>query len=505
MRHILVLGDQLNKQVGPLAAATPSDTHILMIEAVDFAHATPHHKQKLIHCFSSMRHFAAELEKDGFSVHYKKAAESFEAGIAGYLHDHEGATLESMTPNDTDFEPMLRTAIEKHGGALTILPNELWLSDGDSFADWADNRKELRMEYFYRNLRQDYGYLMDGDEPRGGRWNFDKDNRKPASENQDFPELPEFAPDAITREVIDFVKIEVADNFGDAEPFNWPVTRADALAALKDFCENRLRYFGPFEDAMLQNEPHLYHSVLSPLINTGLLHPQEVLESALEHFEDRRRKIPLNSIEGFVRQILGWREFMFRVYKYRGLEMRDMNELNHTLALPELYWSGETNMNCLKTCLSQLKTSAHNHHIQRLMVLNNFALIAGVNPQELTHWFTSAYIDALEWVMVPNVVGMGQYADGGKMTSKPYAASANYINKMSDYCKGCHYSHTKRTGENACPFNSLYWDFLERHKGEFTGNVRMNMVMSALERLKNKDEVLERAQEVKTLLAKGEL
>ena len=505
MRHILVLGDQLNKQVEPLCEVEAAETKILIIEALDFGHQMPHHKQKLIHCFSSMRHFAAELEEEGFEVHYKKATESFEAGVAEYLQDYEGAKLELMTPNDTDFEPMLRKAVEDNGGNLEIISNGLWLSDEATFADWADGRKELRMEYFYRDLRKRYDYLMDGDEPRGGRWNFDKDNRKPASDEQDFPELPSFAPDDITREVIDFVTEEFAENFGDAEPFGWAVTREDALTALKDFCENRLRYFGPYEDAMLQDEQHLYHSLLSPLINVGLLHPQEVIETALDYAEDGRRKIPLNSIEGFVRQILGWREFMFRVYKYCGLEMRAMNHLKQNRSLPKLYWNGETKMNCLKTCLSQLKKTAHNHHIQRLMVLNNFALVAGINPQELTDWFTAVYIDALEWVMVPNVVGMGQYADGGKMTSKPYAASANYINKMSDYCKNCHYSHSKKTGENACPFNSLYWDFLERHKSEFTDNARMNMVMSALERLKEKDEILERAKEVKKLLEKGEL
>lgn len=475
--HVLVLGDQLSDQAGPLAKADPASTQVLMIESLELAHSMPHHKQKLIAVFSAMRHVAAELKTRGFQVVYK-TAESFEAGVRDYLQQYPGATLTLMQPNDDGYAELLKRAAEKHGGGLELVPNDLWLTDKAFFDAWVEGRKELRMEFFYRAARRRTGWLMDGEEPEGGKWNFDHENREVPEAEHTFPTPLTFEPDAITREVIDDVEENFPNHFGDAEPFRWPVTRAQALDALDDFCRHRLRDFGAFEDAMRTGEYALNHSLLSLPLNLGLLHPREVCERALEHYHDKRRKIPLNSIEGFIRQILGWREFMRHVYRHKMPEFRYQNQLEHHRDLPDLYWSGETDMHCLRACLTQLKQTGHVHHIQRLMVLGNFALLVGVNPQALTDWFTATFVDALDWVMVPNVIGMSQYADGGSFTSKPYAASANYIHKMSDYCESCRFDPKQRTGENACPFDSLYWHFIDRHAQAFSSNPRMNMILA---------------------------
>lgn len=507
-KHLLILGDQLNHDISLLKDTEPKDTHVVMIESLELANSLPHHKQKLIHCLSSMRHFASELKDKGFRVHYQQAAASFEAGLKTYLSEFKGATLTMMQPNDAGYHQQLKQAAQKHGGDISFAENELWLSSAEMFADWAKGRKTLRMEYFYREMRRHYGYLLTEDgEPEGGDWNYDAANRDVPEADHKFPERLTFQPDDITKAVISFVDETFLKHFGDAEPFNWPVTRKDALRALEDFCSNRLRYFGTYEDAMTAGEPQLYHSLLSPLINTGLLHPREVIEMALSYYEDKRRKIPLNSIEGFVRQILGWREFMFQIYHYQREKLMAANVLNHGAALPELYWTGTTEMNCLKQCVTQLQATAHNHHIQRLMVLGNFAQLIGVNPQALLKWFTACYIDALEWVMVPNVIGMSQYADGGTFTSKPYAASANYINRMSDYCQDCRYNPKHKTEDDACPYNSLYWAFIDRHKSRFKGNNRMAMILKNWEKQSadQRQAVLAKAEVVYQQLESNEL
>ena len=396
MNHILVLGDQLTRQVGPLADAIPEETSVLMIESLELAKSIPHHKQKLVMIFSAMRHFAKELEDDGFSVFYQ-TAESFEAGIEAYLNEQPGANLITMQPNDYGYDTLLAESTEKYGGTLTIKPNDLWLTSPDEFDEWAIDRKTLRMEYFYRTVREKTGWLMEEDgQPVGGKWNFDKENRRPPKEGLDYPEPPSFEPGEITQEVIQFVNETLPDHFGTTDGFDWAVTREQALEALEDFCANRLRDFGPFEDAMVQGERTLYHSLLSAPLSMGLLHPKEVCEMALGYAADGRRKIPLNSIEGFIRQVLGWREFMFQVYRLKMPEFRDENKLEHNGDVPKFFWSGDTKMNCLHQTVTQLRETGHTHHIQRLMVLGNFALIAGVNPQKLTEWFTACYINSSE-------------------------------------------------------------------------------------------------------------
>ncbi|MEM6430514.1 MAG: cryptochrome/photolyase family protein [Deinococcota bacterium] len=506
-RHVLVLGDQLTREVGLLTAEQdPQTTSVLMIESVELASSMRHHKQKLVMTFASMRHFAAELEQDGYFVSYYQAAKSFTAGISQYLEEYPGVTLELLNPNDYGYTDMLHQAARDAGGDLKTHPNPLWLSDGELFTNWAKGKKELRLEYFYRTMRKRLNYLMDGDQPAGGTWNYDSDNRKTPKKDHTFPEKLTFERTKITGEVIDYVEATFPDHFGTTEAFNYPVTRQQALDALDHFCETRLRDFGPFEDALVQGEPQLYHSLLSAPLNTGLLTPHEVCETALKYAADGRRKIPLNSIEGFIRQMIGWREFMFQVYHYKMPEFKDANALGHARDLPDLFWTAETKMNCMRQTLDQLVQHAHNHHIQRLMVLGNFALLTGVNPQELLSWFTACYIDALDWVMVPNVIGMSQYADD-TFTSKPYVASANYINKMSDYCTSCYYKHNKTTEANACPFNSLYWEFIDRHETRFSSNPRMNLTLGNWRKRSDdaKQKVRAKAKDVLALLEAAEL
>ena len=507
-RHILVLGDQLTRQVGPLAGADPGRTSVLMVESEELARSLPHHRQKLVLCFSAMRHFAAELEADGFGVHYKRAAASFDDGIGAYLRQFRGVTLTVMEPNDYGWTDQLAAIAERHGGELEIVPNELWATSSKRFDAWAEDRGDLRLEHFYRHVRTEFGILMTDDgEPEGERWNYDRFNRETPDDDHVFPDPPTFTPDEVTEDVIAYVAEAFPDAFGEIEPFAWPVTRAEALAALRDFCENRLRNFGPFEDAMLTEEDVLYHSQLSIPLNLGLLHPREVVDMAIEHYRDGRRKIPLRSVEGFVRQVIGWREFLRHVYRRRMPDLREMNVLEHDADLPELYWTGDTRMHCLSTCVDQVRRTGYAHHIQRLMVLGTFGLIAGVRPQALLDWFTASFVDALDWVMVPNVIGMSQYADGGGFTTKPYAASANYIHKMSDYCSSCSFDRKAKLGEDACPFNSLYWDFLDRHQERLDGNPRMNMVLATWDRMDDdrKSDIRDRASDVKRRLARGDL
>jgi deoxyribodipyrimidine photolyase-related protein len=338
------------------------------------------------------------------------------------------------------------------------------------------------METFYREGRKRFDVLMDGEEPAGQQWNFDKENRKPPQGDLNPPAPLWFDPDDITQAVID--QVEAADYplYGQATPFRWGVSRDQALQVLRYFITERLPTFGPYQDAMITGEETMWHSMISPYLNLGLLHPVEVVHAAETAWRDRN--LPLNSVEGFIRQVLGWREYMRGLYRHVSDDYAQKNYFHHVHPLPDFFWdAGQTEMNCLKQVLCQLERTGYVHHIQRLMILANFSLIAGLSPQAVEDWFHSAFIDAYDWVMQTNVIGMGLFADGGILASKPYAASANYINKMSDYCQSCTYSRTKRTGENACPFNFFYWDFLARHADKLKSQGRMNMILANLKRM----------------------
>ena len=343
------------------------------------------------------------------------------------------------------------------------------------------------MEFFYREMRRKLGILMDGGQPLGGRWNFDSENRRPPASGLLIPQPHMVEPDDITREVLALVASRFPDNFGDLEPFHFAVTRRDALEALELFITERLAEFGDYQDAMLSGQPWMYHSHISMYLNCGLLEPLECVEAAEQAY--REGLAPLNAVEGFIRQLIGWREFVRGIYWLRMPQYRELNALNATRRLPWFYWDGNTEMNCLRQCVTETRQHAYAHHIQRLMVLGNFALLAGIHPHDVNEWFLVVYADAYEWVELPNVTGMSQFADGGFLGSKPYASSGSYIKRMSDYCRSCRYDVKQRTGEDACPFNYLYWDFLERHRSLLSANPRMAMMYRTWDRMDEAERV----------------
>ena len=476
---IWILGDQLYSTQSALQSCNnPSEAEIIFIESYSHIKQLRYHKQKLVLIWSSMRHFAEELSQQGYSVTYK-IAEDFQTPLLTWVKENQIDELQIMSPND---KPFLQTIENlKLPCDINLLPNNQFLWSAEEFHNWAKNRKRLLMEDFYREGRKRFDILMEGDRPVGGKWNLDKENRKPPKGKLNTPEPLWFEPDKITQEVIQQVDSLEIPTYGDLKEFRWGVTRKQALEVLKYFIEIRLPDFGPYQDAMVTGEETMWHAMLSPYINIGLLQPLEIIQAAEKAYEENQ--LALNSVEGFIRQVLGWREYMHGIYHHVDADYSQQNWFEHHKPLPEFFWSGETKMNCLHQILTQVIDTGYAHHIQRLMVLNNFGLIAGISPQELENWFHAAFIDAYDWVMQTNLIGMGQYADGGLLASKPYAASANYINKMSDYCKSCFYKHSKRTGEKACPFNYLYWDFLNRHRDKLKNKGRMNFILKNLDKM----------------------
>lgn len=481
---VWVLGDQLWAGQSALQSCFPNPAPVLFIESLHHAQKLPYHLQKLVLVWSAMRHFAQELRQAGWSVTYNQA-DDFRVPLLEWIEQNQITELRVTTPTDRPFTKLIQSL--DLPCIVTFTPNNRFIWQDQEFIDWAKSRKRLVMEDFYREGRRRFDVLMEGKNPVGNRWNFDRENRKPPKGKLTLPEALWFEPDEITREVIDWVKqspaFKASQAYWQIEPFQWGVTRAQALQVLAFFIQTRLSDFGPYQDAMVTGEQTMWHAMLSPYLNIGLLHPLEVIEAAERAYQENPNAWELNSIEGFVRQILGWREYMHGIYIYMGEDYPERNWFNHTHSLPDFYWTGETQMNCLHHILKQVKETGYAHHIQRLMVLNNFALITGVSPQALQDWFHAAFIDGYDWVMQANVIGMGQYADGGLMASKPYAASANYINTMSNYCKGCHYNPKDRTTEKACPFNLMYWDFLARHYDKLQPNPRMVQILRNLNRI----------------------
>lgn len=487
---IWILGNQLSHNHAALQSVeSPSDAPVLLVESLSFARERRYHRQKLVLVWSAMRHFAEELRSAGWNVTYR-TAEDFETPLRDWIETHQLTEVRLMQPQDFPFEQYL--AKLDLPCSLRFLEDNLFLWDDGAFSDWAEGRKSLVMENFYRQGRQRFDVLMAGKEPAGGDWNYDKQNRKPPKGKLDPPEPLWFEPDDITQAVMEQVAgLETA--YGEMEPFRWGVTRSHALEVLDEFIETRLPDFGPYQDAMVTEEEWMWHALLSPYLNLGLLHPLEVVEAAQQAYGDR--DLPLPSVEGFIRQILGWREYMRGLYRQFGAEYAESNWFGHDTPLPEFFWdAAKTDMNCLHQVLSQVERTAYAHHIQRLMILSNFATIAGLSPQQVKDWFHAAFIDAYDWVMQTNVIGMGTFADGGKLATKPYGSSANYINKMSDYCQDCRYSRTKRTGENACPFNFFYWDFLDRHVDKLKSLGRMNMILANLKKMSDEEKAQIRQQ-----------
>ncbi|MBI1403037.1 MAG: cryptochrome/photolyase family protein [Porphyrobacter sp.] len=482
-----ILGDQLSRNLSSLESLSPGEAVILMMEVWDEATYVKHHKQKIVLIFAAMRHFAEALRAEGWQVDYVALGDaqntgSFTGEVARAVERH-GASEVRVTEAG---EWRVARAMDEWEGRLpcpvTICPDTRFIATHAEFREWAEGRKHLTMEYFYREMRRKTGLLMRADgKPEGGEWNYDADNREPPKDGLKAPPAPKFDPDEITREVIALVGERFADHFGDLEPFGWPVTREQALEAAEAFFARRLAKFGPYQDAMVAGEDDLYHSMLSTSINCGLLDPLELCERA--EAEYREGRAPLNSVEGFIRQIIGWREYVRGFYWHAMPGLAEANALAAHRPLPEFFWTGETDMRCLADCIRTTREDAHAHHIQRLMVLGNFCLIAGIDPQAVADWYLVVYADAYEWVELPNVAGMILYADGGKLATKPYAASGNYINKMSDYCGDCRYKVSKKTGEDACPFNPLYWHFMDRNRGELESNHRIGRIYATWDRM----------------------
>ncbi len=480
-----VLGDQLSAGLASLKAVPRDDAVVLMAEVAEEAGYVPHHKQKLALVFAAMRHFAEDLRTDGWTVDYRRLDDP--ANLGGLSAEVEAAVARHGA------ERIVATLASEHrvialqagwgagtGVPVMLLADDRFLVSEEAFAEWASGRKRLRMEDFYRWQRAETGVLMVGDVPVGGQWNFDKENRKSLPKGVSVPEAPRFAPDAVTREVIAMVETRFPDNFGSLARFNWPVTRVQALEALGRFVDERLVQFGDYQDALVEGEATLFHSLLSTSINLGLLGPRECIDGAVAAME---LGAPLNAVEGFVRQILGWREYVRGIYLLEGPDYVRRNALGATRPLPAIYWRGGSGMRCFDSAFDQTRDLAYAHHIQRLMVLGNFALLAGVDPFELHEWFLVVYADAYEWVEAPNVIGMSQFADGGLLGSKPYAAGGAYINRMGNHCAGCRYSLKVKSGPDACPFSYLYWDFLARHEAMLSSNQRMWTVYDGWRRL----------------------
>ncbi|WP_299917295.1 cryptochrome/photolyase family protein [uncultured Roseobacter sp.] len=494
-RLVLVLGDQLSIGLSALRQADRGSDIVVMAEVAEETAYVKHHPKKIALIFAAMRKFAARLREDGWDVRYAQLDDTQNAGsIVGELlrrAEETGASEVLVTePGEWRLIDKLKHApIKTH-----ILPDDRFIASHQEFEDWAQGRKQLRMEYFYREMRRKTGLLMEGSDPACSKWNFDHDNRKPAPDDVDFNGPMQFTPDETVEEVLALVEARFDGHFGQLRPFWFATTEGEARRALAHFIANALPKFGDYQDAMLAENRFLYHAVISAYINIGLLDPLEVCEKVAAAYD--AGDVPINAAEGFIRQIIGWREYMRGIYFLEGPDYPARNELGHDRDLPDLFWGAETQMRCLSKAVVQTRDEAYAHHIQRLMVTGNFALLAGIDPGQVHEWYLAVYMDAFEWVEAPNTVGMSQFADGGIIASKPYVSSGAYINRMSDYCKGCAYSVSKKTGEGACPFNLLYWHFLDRHRDRFKSNARMGNMYRTWDRMD--------ADRRKTVLAEAE-
>ena len=518
-RHlVLLLGDQLDVDSSAFDGFDPLQDRVLMIEAFDESTHVWSHKIRTTLFLSAMRHFAETLKGRGWTVDYRAldshGDKTLAAGLLAAVEQHQPLAVIGVEPGDLRVRHLLEKSLQSatkpgaasarktsakatinaekapkkdvSGGFLTWREDKHFLCSLPQFRKWAGKSTSLRMEYFYRNMRKQYKVLMDADkpdEPVGGQWNFDADNRKSFGKAgpQNVPKAIQYKPDAITKDVIKLVNTHFAAHPGSLDDFNWPVTREQALVALKDFIDNRLPQFGPHEDAMWTNLDFGWHSLLSSSLNLKLLNPLEVVLAAEAAY--KKHDLDLASVEGFIRQILGWREFMRGVYFVDMPELKTANHYGHTNPLPKWYWTGGTQMNCMKQCISQTLKNGYSHHIQRLMVTGMFGVTAQISPQAVCDWYLAVYVDAVEWVELPNVAGMALFANGGRFTSKPYVASGAYVKRMSNYCSGCKYEPETRVGANACPLTTLYWNFLDQHEATFAGNPRTALMVKNLQRM----------------------
>jgi deoxyribodipyrimidine photolyase-related protein len=483
----LVLGDQLNIQHSWFATVDESVTYVLMEIRSETDYAT-HHIQKVAGFFAAMRQFAQELRDRNHKVIYIRLNEednlhAFDKNIAALIERRHFTCFEYQLPDEYRVDEHLRAFCTRLGIETNVVDSEHFFSNRTELADFFEGKKVLLMERFYQAMRKKHHVLMDGDMPVGGQWNYDKENRKKLLAGHKCSP-PLVFPNDVT-EIAEEIRQANVQTMGsiDARHFVWPVSRAQSLALLAHFVDVCLPLFGTYEDAMTPNEWSLYHSRLSFSMNLKMISPREVIDKAIEAWQERPREIGINQLEGFVRQILGWREYMRGIYWMKMPEFGKLNFFDHRGKLPEWYWTGETKMRCLSHSIRQSLQYAYAHHIQRLMVTGNFALLAGVHPDEVDAWYLGIYIDALEWVEITNTRGMSQFADGGMVATKPYVSSAAYIDKMSHYCGSCYYKKSLKTGDRACPFNSLYWHFYNRHEGLLGKNNRIGMMYNVWQRM----------------------
>ena len=486
-RIIYIPFDHLHPKYGALKAADPKSDLIILIESARMVAGGNWNKVRLYFLISSAKHFKAELEQLGFKVKYLKADTTID-GLKQVLKEYPKLPIISAHPSSHLQSKQLADF------GVSFVENDFFLTSRNLFTTWADNQKSFLMESFYRAQRNRLGVLVENGKPVGGKWNFDKENRLPPPKNYKYPPYLKHKPDEIDQMVADELGITPCDA--------WGTSRKAAKAQLKNFIDNHFANFGPYEDAMTNENWALHHSLLSPYLNNGLLHPAEVLTAALNAY--KKGVVDIASAEGFIRQVIGWREYVNGMYWYLGPDYKKSNHLAANRKLLPLFTDpAKTKMSCIKTTVADIKERAWVHHIPRLMILSNLALITGTNPQQFLDWMRSEFIDATDWVMVPNVIGMGVHADNGKMMSKPYAAGGAYISRMSTYCKSCVYDPKLRVGDNACPFTTLYWDFLDRHKDEFVKNHRMSQQINGIKRLSDLPQLKQRAVEVLAGLDQG--
>lgn len=492
---ILILGDQLSEELDVLADA-PANAVIALCEVKAEGQYVPHHPQKIALILSAMRHFADTLRDKGYQVHYsalddddnrqdllseaERLADAYDCDEIRVTHPGEWRLLER---------------IQQRGTRWRLFEDSRFYCSIAEFGEWLEGRRRFRMEDFYRQMRKRTGLLMEDGEPAGGQWNFDHDNRQPISKTLEFPTPPRHRPDTVTQEVMALVKDHFGEHFGTLDNFNWAVTRRQALSDLRHFIAHALPDFGTYQDAISDDDPLLFHSRLSAAMNIGLLSPQEVCEAVETAWHEGQA--PINAAEGFVRQILGWREYVRGIYWQRMPGYKRENRLEARHGLPDFYWTADTDLHCVRRALEMTRDNAYAHHIQRLMITGNFGLLCGVSPAALCDWYLAVYADAFEWVELPNTLGMTLYADGGYLGSKPYCASGKYIDRMSNHCRECRYDVKQVTGDDACPFNSLYWHFLARNRKRLQGNQRMKLIYASWDRMHDdkRAAILEQADE----------
>lgn len=500
----LILGDQLNA-AHDWYKETDADTLYLMAECRAETDYVRHHIQKVVGFFLAMRHFADHLREQGHEVLYlpldgEQSRQSIADNVRWAIEEYEVECFEYQLPDEYRLDKELRKLCRELEIETTAVDTQHFLTERGGVAELFEGKKSYLLETFYRDIRKKYNILMeeDGETPITGRWNYDEENRKKLPKKESIPEVLHF--DRIVEDLVRMIEKQGVRTIGriDAEHFSWPVTREECLQLLDDFTKKRLVKFGKYQDAMTDRHYLLFHSKLSFAMNTKMLHPLEVVNACIDAWREDD-EIDIAQIEGFVRQIIGWREFMRGIYWAKMPEYAEKNFFGHSTPLPEWYWTGDTKMKCLHQAVNQSLDYAYAHHIQRLMVTGNFALLLGVHPDEVDAWYLGIYMDAIEWVEITNTRGMSQFADGGIVGTKPYVSSANYIHKMGDHCGNCPYDHKDKTGENACPFNSLYWDFYDRHEDKLSNNPRIGMMYHTWNRMDSdkQEAILKRAAYVK--------